>query len=449
VHVCRRWRYLILDTASYLRLCLVCTYGTPVADMLANSPPFPLIIDHPQPIGPNQDITTQDEERITLALQHRNRVRRINLRLPAPSLQKLIKVLDDEFPILEYLYIAPPTKHNTLLVLPATFEAPQLRLLTLNHFTSPIRSRLLTTSIGLVTLALRWIHPSTYLHPNHLLEPISLLPQLETLEIGFLSPIPNCEVERQLSQMLIITHVTLPHLQWFTFWGISAHLEALLPHVTAPSLRTLRVHFFNQISFSVPHLLQFMKTTGSLRFSNIRFLFYHEAVAVFAISQARIEDFVMQVSCRHLDWQVSSIAQVFTVLSPLFSMVEELDLDYRTHTLSSKGHTQADHTLWRELLGSFGGVKTLRVHNGLVGELSRSLQLDGAPPLDLLPELKELVCPAGSMDDKTFSSFIHEREVVGHPVNLTTEVVPIDTGSYFFVSSTGRYYVNPDPISPR
>lgn len=424
-----------------------------MADMLANSPTFPLILDYDQPISKNQDITAEDEERITLALQHRDRVRRINLRLPAPNLQKLIKALDDEFPILEYLYIAPPTRHDTLLMLPATFEAPQLRLLILNHFSSPIRSPLLTTAIGLVTLSLRWTHPSTYLHPDHLLQAISLLSRLETLEIGFSSSIPNREIERQLSHIPIITHVTLSHLQWFSFWGISAYLEALLPHVTAPFLKTLHVQFFNQLRFSVPHLLQFMTTKGPPRFGGIRFLFYHEAVAVFASAQAStgagIQDFFMQVLCRHLDWQVSSIAQISSSLSPLFSVVELLDLDYRIHTLSSEEHNQADHTRWRELLGSFKGVYTVRVHDGLVREFSRSLRLDGEAPLELLPELKKLVCPAGSIMDKKLSSFIHEREDVGHPVDLIFEAVPIDTSSYFFFSSTGGHYVDPDPAPPR
>ena len=194
-------------------------------------------------------------------------------------------------------------------------------------------------------------------------------------------------------------------------------------------------------------------TTGSLRFSDIRFLFYHEAVAVFAVAQAGvgpgIQDFFMQVLCRHLDWQVSSIAQIFGVLSPSFSTVEELYLDYRIHTLSSEEHVQADDTRWRELLGSFRGVKTLRTCGGLVGELSRSLQFDGEPPQGLLMELKELVCPAESIDNKTFSPFVHEREVVGHHINLISEVVPIDTGRYYFYSSTSGFYVNPDPVSPR
>jgi hypothetical protein len=93
-------------------------------------------------------------------------------------------------------------------------------------------------------------------------------------------------------------------------------------------------------------------------------------------------------------------------------------------------------------------VETLRVQKGLVGEVSRALQSDGEPPLELLPELKELVCPARSVEDKTFAAFVHEREIAGQPVNLIEEALLVDPGTFFFVSSTGGYYVNPDPVSP-
>lgn len=441
VQVCRRWRGLIFDSVSHLGLCLVCTPGTPVADMLAHSPPLPLIIDYE-----HYFLTTEDEEGIALALQHRDRVRRINLRTSVPKLQKFITALNDEFPMLEYLYITPPAKHDTLLVLPTTFEAPHLNLLILNHFVSPIGSPLLTTAVGLLTLALRWIHPSTYPHPNQLLEQISLLPQLEALEIGFCSPVPNREIERQLLHGQITTHVTLPNLLWFSFWGISAYFEALLPHVTTPLVKDFKVHFFSQLSFSVPRLLQFMMTAENLRFISVRFLFYYEAVAVYvARDGAEVEDFFMQVFSYHLDWQVSSVAQIFHVLSPLFSTVAELDLDYRTHTLSSEGHEEADRKWWRQFLASFRNVKTLRVHNGLVGEVSRALRSEGEPPLELLPELKELVCPASSVEDKTFVAFVHEREDAGQPVNLVGKAYPVGFGSFFFISSTGGYNVDPDP----
>ena len=67
-HVCQRWRNILFGSALYLELSLVCTYGTPVADMLAHSPPLPLVLDY-QEIG--RGITTDDEDGIILALKQR------------------------------------------------------------------------------------------------------------------------------------------------------------------------------------------------------------------------------------------------------------------------------------------------------------------------------------------------------------------------------------------
>jgi hypothetical protein len=125
--------------------------------------------------------------------------------------------------------------------------------------------------------------------------------------------------------------------------------------------------------------------------------------------------------------------------------VGELILDYREHVLSSEMHNEVDPRLWREFLRSFRNVEILRVHKGLVGEVSRSLRLDGDQPLELLPELKELVCPTGSVEDKSFSSFIHDREVAVQPVKLIGKTFPVGRSRYTFYTSTGAIDVAPDP----
>jgi len=83
--------------------------------MLEHSPILPLIIDH---VGNCEYITAENEEGIMLALKHRDRVRRIRLNIPVPNLQKIVMTLEDEFPILEFLYIGPTTTLNTSLILP-------------------------------------------------------------------------------------------------------------------------------------------------------------------------------------------------------------------------------------------------------------------------------------------------------------------------------------------
>ena len=65
-HVCQRWRKVILQSASYLGIFLVCTKSTPVADVLRHSPPLPLLIDYP---NINDDISAEEEEESILALK--------------------------------------------------------------------------------------------------------------------------------------------------------------------------------------------------------------------------------------------------------------------------------------------------------------------------------------------------------------------------------------------
>jgi len=124
--VCQKWRYLILESASYLHICLFCSYGTPVADMLVHSPPLPLVIDYSDE---DRDVTAQDEECIFLALQRRLQVRCIRLWMSVSSLRRLLTALDGEFPTLESLYIKSLTDDDNFngLSLPDTFNAPHLR----------------------------------------------------------------------------------------------------------------------------------------------------------------------------------------------------------------------------------------------------------------------------------------------------------------------------------
>jgi hypothetical protein len=135
-HVCQKWRFLVLSSPSHLGLSLVCSYGTPVTDMLAHSPPLPLVIDY---VDDDRETTAEDEGGILLALQHRHRVRHIRLCIPVSNLQKAIGVVDGEFPMLEYMYIEPLANDDESIILPEMFRAPQIRRLVLRKVTqSPV-----------------------------------------------------------------------------------------------------------------------------------------------------------------------------------------------------------------------------------------------------------------------------------------------------------------------
>jgi len=388
-----------------------------VADMLAHSPPLPLVIDYEY-----HDITAEDEEAITLVLEQRDRVRRIRFGIPVLKLQKLIMAIDGEYPTLEHLIVGDlPEEKSIVIFLPETLQAPRLRHLTIGcSIRIPIRPPLLGAAGGLVILYFSMFHPSTYFQPTVLLQWLSLMPQLEILLIFFYFPGPNRDVERQFMRTSITTHVTLPNLRSFSLQTVSAYSEAVLSRITAPRLENFQICYFKQLTFSVPQLVQFMGRTENLRFDRATFNFYSERVYMKVNPpDTETEAFSMNVDCWHLDWQVSSVAQISNALSQMFSTVEHLTLEHDEHSQSSEEHNEVDRTEWRKLLRSFSNVKTLHVEDKLVGELSNCLRSeDGEYPLELLPELQELTYPGSGNANDVFTSFTDARRNAGRPVTL-------------------------------
>ena len=387
--------------------------------MLAHSPPFPLTIIYGLK---DRELTTEDEEGVILALKQHDRVRRCRLSDPGIMMQKLIVAMDEEYPILEYLCIVRPDKDNgTILRFPETLQAPHLRYLLLEGFALPVGSPLLTTAVGLVKLHLVMMHPSTYFHPNTLIQWISLMPHLETLIIYFKSSIPNRDVERQLTHAPNIAPITLLNLNRINFRGVSSYLEELVHRITTPRLEKLEIEFFNQLSYSVPHLLQFIDAAENLGFGKAELTFSDKSVeaVVYPNGETKVHALSIFFKCCHLDWQASSMAQISSSLSQMFSLVEYLVLQHNVHHESSEEHNEVDHTEWRKLLRPFSNLKTLQIQRGLFKDFSRCLQLeDEELPSELLPELQELICTGSSDTDDAFTSFIDIRRNAGRPVTL-------------------------------
>jgi hypothetical protein len=247
------------------------------------------------------------------------------------------------------------------------------------------------------------------------------MPQLETLVISFFFAVPSRDVERQLSRVPVMTHVTLSNLSSLAIHGVSAYLEAVVSRITTPRLEELQVSFTNQLTFSVPGLLQFMSTLENLRFDSAKFKFSNMRVdaEVYPREEDEIRSLFISVLCLHLDWQVSSVAQIFNLRSQMFSAVEHLALEHEVHNLSSEEHNDVDRIEWLRLLTSFGKVKTLSVAHGLVQGLSQCLQSeDDELSSELLPELQEITYSGRGNTGDAFTSFIDVRQNTGRPITL-------------------------------
>ena len=420
-HVCQRWRRLIFASASYLGLCLVCTYGTPVARMLECSPALPIVLDYAHQ---TRRWTVADEEGILLALQHRARVRCIRLFVPRLREGKLFMAIETEFPVLEYLYVGISSLMEVRpgLEIPHSFQALHLCHLALSRCSFLVASPSLMTSAGLVTLSLKFLPLQSRHHAYDLFRQLSHLSQLVVLRIAVADGFSTDESEEEQLDIPFITHFTLPNLRLFEFAGHTNYLETLLPWMTTPLLEKLQIIFLPYLTipnptYTLPGLLQYMSKVDVLGFGSAKFVFNLDRATVWVYPRegARVCVFYLRIINKPFGLQVSDMARIFEGLSPIFSTVVDLTLDYSDHNLTYDGPRPVQ---WRNLLGSFNHVKTLRVHGIFAENFSRSLLSDGEPLPEVLPELQVLECPVGCDGSDAFATFVNVRKAAGYPIRL-------------------------------
>ncbi|KAH9030396.1 hypothetical protein EDB84DRAFT_1494630 [Lactarius hengduanensis] len=384
IHVCQKWRHLILSSPSRLDLHLVCTYGIPVEAMLSHSPPLPIIIFYPETTGKT---SAADEESALFALQQRERVRRIQVTATTTILCNLFKAMDNEFPMLERLALHSSTESRAGLMLPEKLQAPLLRHLTLSNIAFPIKSLLLRQADGLITLRLWNIPASPEFHPAHLIAQLSGLSRLEILMIHFYTAIHNREVERRPRSAQ--SKIILPSLKYYLPSG------GILARLSAPLLSKLNVEFFNQLTFDLYRLREFVPPTiGEFMFRSAEMHFDKDFVSVIVdpdLERDGTYPLVVQVKCHHSTGRPPAPCRSAMLLS---------------HCSTTPRHV-------------FAGVKTLQLTGGLVGDFFRSLKLDeGELPSELLPELRELVPRGWGHTDDAFASFISARQSAGRRIRM-------------------------------
>ena len=260
-HVCRRWRYLIYDSASLLDMYVLLRNGSPALGSLAHLPPLPLIIDY---CNTTTTRVRQDELSILSGLQQRGRVRRIFLQAPSPRLGIFLAAMGGLYPILEDLSLLSTTEEEASVALPSTFCAPNMCHLALHGMGLPSGLPSFTSTITLVTLTLTRIPAPYYFRPDHLVTRLQCLLYLEELSIGFAVPIPLPSSERELlsAPRLRVTLLTLKRLM---FRGVAVYLENLIAQINAPILERLIVTLYFELAFTLVALTQFILATRGLR----------------------------------------------------------------------------------------------------------------------------------------------------------------------------------------
>jgi hypothetical protein len=408
VHVCRRWRTLVLGSPRRLNLRLCCKPETPTRDMLNVWPALPLIV--------SGGMIPSVMDNVIAALGQSDRVRQVNLyRFAGWQLEQVLVAMQVPFPELTYLWLSSFSK--TVPVISDSFldgSAPRLRYFSLEGIPFLGLPKLLLSATQLADLQLWNIPHSGYISPEAIVALISALPSLETLHLRFRSPgsRPDPETRRPLSK-----HSVIPALRCLNFRGVIEYLEDLVTGIDTPQLDDMQITFFNQIDFDTPRLTQFINRTPKLGKRGAA-VWFGEGSANVRLSPGTLE---IEISCREPDWQLSSIEQVCnSSLHPL-STVEVLRIE--KHWQLVWKNDAIENSLWLQLLLPFTAVKNLYLYKQFAPCIATALQeLVGGRVTEVLPSLQNIFVeglePSGPFQ-KSMGLFVAARQRLDHPITIS------------------------------
>jgi hypothetical protein len=416
VHVCRKWRTLVLESPRRLDLRLFCSEKTPVMEMLAGWPPLPIVI--------GQCGEQSGMDNIIVALEHNDRVCQIDLDITNSQSEEVLAAMQQSFPALMGLWIWWGVQKNGLLedemcpVVPESFlggSAPRLQRLQLTHVPFPGLSKLLLSATGLVSLDIWGIPHSGYISPEAMVRCLSTLTRLESLALGFESPLSRPIQENRRPRPP--TRSALPALTYFRFKGVSEYLEDLVARIDVPLLDGFEITFFHQLIFDTSQLAQFVARTPNIQppaDAGVVFNFFDPYVEVKS-SRTFPRQFMLRISCIQSDWQLSSLTQVYSSSFPEALSVERLYIcDWQP-----RWQDDIEDSQWLEVLHTFTAVKYLYLSWPFASRIALALQeLAG----EVLPSLQNLfwedLHPSGRVRE-AIEKFVAARQFAGHPIAVS------------------------------
>ena len=413
VHVCQRWRNLVLGSPRRLNLRLFCTQKTPARDKLDVWPALPLIIKGNVAESPGTD-------NIIAALRQSNRVREVYLSdLSDLHLEEVLAPMQVSFPELTDLQLF--ATDDTPSAIPDSFlggSAPRLRSVTLYNIPFPGLPNLLLSSTHLIELTLDDIPDTGYISPEAMVALLSASPSLKMLTIEFESP--QYRPGREGRSLPPLKRPILPALAKFHYKGVTEYLEDLVAFIDAPQLNLFSIIFFTQIDYDTRRLVQFINRTPKLWKRDAHVQFYEG----FARFKLRDGFRILEITIPSIepDQQLSSIEQVCNSSLHPVSMVENLYISHRYWQRVWKGDA-IENTLWLQLFLPFTVVKTLYLSKEFAPGIAGALEeLVGDRITEALPSLQNIFVegpkPSGSFQEN-IGQFVAARQLSGQPVAIS------------------------------
>jgi hypothetical protein len=387
-HVCRKWRDIVFGSPSRLNLRLHFTAWRSVRMMLDTWPPFPIEI-----WGDGADPMVRDVGNIVAALEHNDRIHKIELSCSSKSImEQALAAMQKPFPSLTELavnFFNVSAKESAVLVVPDLIlsgSAPLLRSLRLRSILPALRNLLLSAT-NLVELRILGILRSGYIYPEEMTACLSGLTRLEEFELGFEYPAP-WDFGIRLPPPPP-TPCVLPVLTSLRLNVHRGYLEHLISPIDTPLLDNLDVILYDP-RLNTPQLARFVDRTPKLKALREARLYFDRSNIFISFPWSHRRGLHLRISRTRSD--LSVIVQLCTspFLRTLIPMTKQLYI-LDTGMPSSFWLNNVRSSQWLDLLRLFTTVEDLYLSREFSPHIVPTLlQITGERMTGVLPSLQNL-----------------------------------------------------------
>ena len=430
VHVCRRWRSLVLGSPRRLNLRLYCTPKTPT-NTLNVWPALPLrvVVESRGAIPSDADL-----DNVIAAFGQSNRVHRVELSLLHRQLGRILAAMQAPFPELTQMKLCQYLLLSDDVTIPDSFlggSAPRLQSFHLSGISFPGFPKLLLSASHLVDIQLTNIPHSGYISPEVIVALLSALSRLETLSLTFQSRQSPPGLESR--SLPPLKRCILPVLYKFIFGGVTEYLGELVARIDTPQLdfMSLKLLDVTEMNFGCLRLVQFINRTPTLSRAC-----YEARVELFGVtatvtlryrtseSEPGSGYLPIEILCRESNRRLPSIGQVCnSSLHPL-STVEDLYIMKRQYCWETDGMNDTnENTLWLQFLLPFTAVRNLYLSRAFALDIAAALkELAGGRVPEVLPSLQNVFAEKVESSWESFKDNIEQfsaaRRYSDHPINI-------------------------------
>ena len=424
-HVCRKWRSVMF--ASYSRLDLGITVGPEKPGHIKTilSGTLPISIDYKNMYG---DITGSILWRMRAALNHHDRVREIAFEGTIANFDKILKMTQRAFPVLESLSLRFTIKLYKAK-LPDTFlrgqdlSVPHLRHLRLEHVSLESISGFLLSATAVTDLILQIdvtaFSPSPELPEDSLLTCLRGMPCLRYLdlfiEIG--SPLQPSTTPKDI--------VRLSKLTVIIYYANGVFFDNLVAGLSAPSLRDVDI-CFDDIPPNV-YLPRFINEIEE------QYHAVHVAFETWDFSFSLQTQSEYNNHCKprfKLGPVLGGVPELIRMCGALSTRLTTMEVLHITFVwMVPTGNVWENDMPWREFFQHFPSVKAIRTEGANSYRIARALLQDHGDPGDdlaFLPALEEVELEYPSVTEESqcgprlaaFEPFVSARQHAGRPVQV-------------------------------